>query len=87
MQGAGFVVALLVAASRVVLGYHTPEQVLVGAAAGIATALLWFAILVHVVRPVFVSVQRRSSLLQWLCDAVQLHDSLARTAPPRTKRH
>lgn len=83
---AGFAVALLVAVSRVVLGYHTIEQVLVGAAAGIATAAAWFAMLLVLAQPVFGAVRKNAGVLQWLCDALQLHDSLARPAPP-TKRH
>ena len=35
----------LVAASRVYLNYHTPRQVLVGCAAGITCAIVWFLVI------------------------------------------
>lgn len=45
-----------VAASRIYLSYHTPNQVLVGCAAGAAFALAWFA---------FTTYLRRAGWLAW----------------------
>ncbi|TPX09653.1 uncharacterized protein E0L32_009126 [Thyridium curvatum] len=56
---AAFVLAALVAWSRTYLGYHTTKQVLVGAAAGTACALAWFAA---------TAVARRAGLLSWALD-------------------
>ncbi|GJN75222.1 hypothetical protein PLIIFM63780_009569 [Purpureocillium lilacinum] len=52
-------VAAAVACSRVYLDYHTPRQVLAGAAAGVASALGWFAA---------TAVLRRSGWLAWALD-------------------
>lgn len=41
---AALVLASMVAASRVYLGYHTPTQVLAGCLAGFACAIGWFAV-------------------------------------------
>lgn len=49
--------ALSVAASRVYLMYHTPKQVLVGVAAGITFALIWF---------LFTSSLRTAGWLDWV---------------------
>lgn len=49
----GWLIALLVGTSRVVLGYHSLQQVVVGAVAGVATAGAWFAVLVWIVRPMW----------------------------------
>ncbi|KAJ2785713.1 Dolichyldiphosphatase 1 [Coemansia javaensis] len=44
------VLAALVAASRVYLGYHTAAQVLAGVAAGVASGAAWYAFVERVVR-------------------------------------
>ncbi|EFX05210.1 dynein heavy chain [Grosmannia clavigera kw1407] len=54
---AAFVVAVLVAWSRVYLHYHTPRQVLVGFAAGLLVGFAWFAATTFV---------RRCGLLRWV---------------------
>ena len=51
-----FVCAGAVAASRVYLNYHTPRQVWVGIAAGVAFALVWF---------VTVTVLHRQGVVEW----------------------
>lgn len=79
----GCALATLVGASRVVLGYHSVEQVLVGAAAGVATAVVWFGILTCCVQPVFATTVQRVGALRRLCNALQLHDSLAATKKQR----
>ncbi|KIV92864.1 hypothetical protein PV10_04128 [Exophiala mesophila] len=48
-----------VAASRVYLNYHTPKQVLVGVAAGVAFALFWF---------VLTSVLHQQGVINWALD-------------------
>ena len=53
---AAVALAAAVTWSRVYLGYHTPRQVAVGSAAGILTAVAWFA---------FTAVLRRAGLI---CD-------------------
>lgn len=50
------VVAVLVAWSRIYLGYHTPKQVLAGSAAGAVSAVAWFAVTYMV---------RETGLLAW----------------------
>lgn len=51
--------AASVAASRVYLNYHTPQQVLVGCAAGAIIAVTWFVVTVYI---------RRSGWLDWALD-------------------
>jgi dolichyldiphosphatase len=51
--------AALVAWSRIYLNYHTPKQVLIGCAAGTASAILWF---------MATSFLRSSGLLGWGLD-------------------
>jgi dolichyldiphosphatase len=51
--------ASLVAWSRIYLNYHTPKQVLIGCAAGVASAMLWF---------VATTILRRTGLLEWGLD-------------------
>lgn len=53
---AAVALAAAVTWSRVYLGYHTPRQVAVGSAAGILTAVAWFA---------FTAVLRRAGLVAW----------------------
>lgn len=48
-----------VAASRVYLNYHTPKQVLVGVAAGITFALVWFTVTTFL---------HQSGLVDWLLE-------------------
>ncbi|KAK4178397.1 putative dolichyldiphosphatase [Triangularia setosa] len=50
------VVAVLVAWSRIYLGYHTPKQVLAGSAAGAVSAVAWFAV---------TYMMRETGLLAW----------------------
>ncbi|KAI0471938.1 PAP2 superfamily protein [Xylariaceae sp. FL0804] len=56
---AGLAMAAAVAWSRVYLNYHTEKQVLVGSAAGAASALGWFVI---------TAIMRQSGWLLWLMD-------------------
>lgn len=56
VSAAGFVIAAATAWSRVYLNYHTTRQVLVGCAAGVASAVGWF---------VTVAVVRQTGLLSW----------------------
>lgn len=51
--------AAAVAASRIYLNYHTPRQVLVGCAAGAASAVVWFA---------FTSYLRSAGWTDWLLE-------------------
>jgi dolichyldiphosphatase len=51
--------ASAVAASRIYLNYHTPKQVLVGAVAGIAFAIIWFF---------FTTLLRRHGWIDWALD-------------------
>ncbi|TLD05876.1 uncharacterized protein PgNI_08583 [Pyricularia grisea] len=53
----GFVLAGVVAWSRVYLGYHTPKQVFVGLSAGCISAIGWF---------VATEVARQTGLLEWV---------------------
>ncbi|TLD28709.1 hypothetical protein PspLS_03568 [Pyricularia sp. CBS 133598] len=53
----GFVLAGVVAWSRVYLGYHTPKQVLVGLSAGFVSAIGWF---------VATEVARQTGFLGWV---------------------
>lgn len=53
------VCAAAVALSRIYLNYHTPKQVLVGCAAGLAFALAWF---------VFTAALRRLGWIEWALD-------------------
>ncbi|KAK1754776.1 PAP2 superfamily-domain-containing protein [Echria macrotheca] len=53
---AALVVATLVAWSRIYLGYHTAQQVLVGCVAGVGSALAWFGVTYFA---------RQSGLLAW----------------------
>jgi dolichyldiphosphatase len=48
--------AAAVAWSRIYLNYHTPRQVLVGCAAGVSIAIVWF---------IFTTYLRRSGWLEW----------------------
>lgn len=52
----GLGMAAAVAWSRIYLNYHTQKQVLVGSAAGTASAIAWFG---------FTTILRRSGLLSW----------------------
>ena len=53
------ILAVLVAASRIYLNYHTPRQVLVGCVAGAVSAVAWFAI---------TELFRRTGWLHWVLD-------------------
>lgn len=53
------IIAVLVAASRIYLNYHTPRQVLVGCAAGAVSAVAWFAV---------TELFRRTGWLHWVLD-------------------
>ncbi|KAG4222102.1 hypothetical protein PC116_g29422, partial [Phytophthora cactorum] len=55
----GLGMAAAVAWSRVYLNYHTEKQVLVGAAAGVVSAVGWFII---------TTIVRRSGWLAWALD-------------------
>ena len=52
-------IAVLVAASRVYLNYHTPKQVIVGSIAGTCFAVFWFGLTEWV---------RRIGLVEWVLD-------------------
>ncbi|RDL35481.1 Uncharacterized protein BP5553_07412 [Venustampulla echinocandica] len=56
VSGLALANAGLVAWSRIYLSYHTPKQVIVGCAAGIASAMLWFLV---------TSIVRKTGLLSW----------------------
>ena len=67
------VLALLVMYSRIHLGYHSIEQVLVGSSIGIAYSVLWFSLTEYV---------RTLGLIDWLinlpvCQAIYLRDARA----------
>ena len=51
--------AALISVSRVYLQYHTPRQVIIGSAAGIAFAVAWFAA---------TEWARRQGLVEWILD-------------------
>ncbi|KAK4162766.1 putative dolichyldiphosphatase [Cladorrhinum sp. PSN259] len=59
VSAGAFVVAGLVAWSRVYLGYHTVKQVLAGAVAGVVSAVAWFAV---------TYLMREMGLLAWLLE-------------------
>jgi dolichyldiphosphatase len=51
--------AVTVACSRIYLNYHTPKQVIVGCAAGVISALVWFG---------FTTYLRRAGWIEWVLD-------------------
>ncbi|KAJ2834184.1 hypothetical protein GGI24_000513 [Coemansia furcata] len=67
VQMGAIVLGVLVAASRVYLGYHSGMQVVAGGAVGLIAGLVWYWLVVHVLYPSgLVEALLGTSVCQWL---------------------